>query len=138
MLTDFRSVFPEPFTTDDTARGWTNVDAEAGVECEGSIVDEGTRKPSLGVFVRDLGVIGGWRPDAFLVFATGRAGRAIVGGPFEDLGGLGSVVVILETWKGYQAVAFWPEGRRIVVVAQMWNGATECWNFRCLSTDLCR
>lgn len=32
----------------------------------------------------------------FLVFATGRAGRAILGGPLEGRDGLGSAVAIVE------------------------------------------
>lgn len=83
MLTDFRRVFPEaPLTSVDTERGCTNADA-------GAILD---------VPVTDLaGVVGCCRPDDFRVFATGSAGRAIVGGPLEGLGGFGSAVVMFVT-----------------------------------------
>lgn len=97
MLTDFRSVFPGiPLTAAETERGCNN--AEPGVPAVGggSSVEEGVRSPVLGVEVRDrAGVDGGCRPDALRVLATGSAGRAIVGGPFEGLEGFWSAVVIL-------------------------------------------
>lgn len=73
----------------------------------GNSVDDGVRSPVLEVVVNDLaGVDGGCRPDAFRVLATGNAGRAIVGGPLEGLGGFCIAVVISSTWKCYQVVAF--------------------------------
>lgn len=74
----------------------------------GNSVLDGARSPVFGVLVSDLaGVDGGCKPEPFRVFVTGSAGRAMVGGPLEGREGLGSAVVILKTWKGYQAVAFW-------------------------------
>lgn len=97
MLTDFRSVFPgPPLTTADIERGCSNADPGAAVGGGGNSVDEGVRSPVLGVVVNDLaGVDGGCRPDAFRVLATGSAGRAMVGGPLDGLGGVCSAVVIL-------------------------------------------
>lgn len=89
MLIDFRSVFPDaPLTAADTERGCNNADPGAAAVGGGSSVDEGVRSPVLGMFVNDLaGVDGGCRPDVLLVLATGSAGRAMVGGPLEGLGG---------------------------------------------------
>lgn len=102
MLTDLRSVLPAPFTAADAERGCGNAEDGAGVVGGGNSVLEGARSPVLGVFVNDrAGVDGGCKPDGFRVLATGSAGRAIVGGPFEGRLGLGSAVVILEPLKGY-------------------------------------
>lgn len=97
MLTAFRSVFPEaPLATDDTERGCADADAAEELVGGGNSVEDGVRRPILGVLVSDLaGVDGVCRPDDFRVFATGRAGRAMVGGPLEYLGGFGSAVAIL-------------------------------------------
>lgn len=65
----------------------------------GNRLEEGARSPDvLGVVVSDLvDVDGVCSPEGFRVFATGKAGRAIVGGPLEDLGGWGIAVVMLGT-----------------------------------------
>lgn len=102
MLTDLRSVLPALFAVADAERGCGNDEVGAGVVGGGNSVLEGARSPVLGAFVKDLaGVDGGCRPDDFRVFATGSAGRAIVGGPFEGRLGLGSAVVILKPSKAY-------------------------------------
>lgn len=108
MLTDFRSVLPALFAVVDTERGCGNDVVGAGVVGGGNRVLEGARSPVLGaLFVKVLaGVDGGCRPDDFRVLATGSAGRAMVGGPFEGRLGLGSVVVILKPSKAYLSVAF--------------------------------
>lgn len=120
MLTDFRSVFGVPFTAAESERGWGNADEGAGVVGGGNRVLEGARSPVLlGVLVSDLvgvDIDGGWSPEALRVLAIGSAGRAMVGGPLEGREGLGNVVVILRTWKGYQAVAFWPRNDRPAVL----------------------
>lgn len=106
MLTDFRSVFV-PATAADTARGCGSAAEGAGVFGGGNKVEEGARRPLLGVPVNDLaGDAGGGIPDVLRVLATGSAGRAMVGGPLEGLEGVGSAVVILRTWKGYLMAAF--------------------------------
>jgi hypothetical protein len=65
----------------------------AGVVGGRKVVD-GARRPLLGVFLADLeGVV--MPPVLFLVFATGRAGSATVGGPFDGRDGRGSVVAIV-------------------------------------------
>lgn len=101
MLTDFRSVLPALLTAVEAERGVGNDEVGAGVVGGGNSVLEGARRPVFGVlFVKDLaGVDGGCKPDDFRVLATGSAGRAIVGGPFEGRLGLGSAVVILKPWK---------------------------------------
>lgn len=100
MLTDFRSVFGAAFATADTARGWGSAVEGAGVVGGGNNVLDGARRPVLGVVASNragvfAGVDGVCSPEDFLVLATGRAGRAIVGGPLEGREGFGSVVVIL-------------------------------------------
>lgn len=71
----------------------------AGVVGGGNNVEEGARRPLLGVAVNDrAGDAGGGSPDVLRVLATGRAGRAMVGGPLEGLqAGFGVAVVILRT-----------------------------------------
>jgi len=89
MLTVFRMVLPAELTPD-TDR------APAGVGIAGGRrLAEGARRPLLGVVGVDL-----LKEDArplvlFLVFATGKAGRAIDGGLMEGLAGLGSAVDML-------------------------------------------
>lgn len=117
MLTDFRRVFGVPFTAAESERGWDSADDETGVVGGGNRVLEGARSPVLGVLVSDLvDVDGGWSPEALRVLATGSAGRAMDGGPLEGREGLGSAVVIFRTWKGYQAVAFWPRNDKSAVL----------------------
>jgi len=92
MLTAFRIVFPAPLTAE-TARGWGRAVVGAGV-VGGRKVVEGARSPLFGVpFVGLVGVV--MPPVLFRVFATGRAGKATVGGPLDGRGGLGSVVAIV-------------------------------------------
>lgn len=80
----------------ETERGCSNADPGDPAVGGGNNVEEGVRSPVLGVDVNDLaGVDGGCKPDALRVLATGRAGSAIVGGPFEGLEGFWSAVVIL-------------------------------------------
>jgi hypothetical protein len=92
MLTAFRIVFPAPLTAD-TARGWGSAVVGAGV-AGGRKVVEGARRPLLGVPFADLVGVA-IPPVLFLVFTTGRAGRATVGGPFDGRDGRGSVVAIM-------------------------------------------
>lgn len=59
------------------------------VGMDGTPVTDRTDEPPPGV------VGGGMLPVLFLDFATGSAGNAMFGGPFEGRDGLGSVVAIL-------------------------------------------
>ena len=95
MLTVFRIVLPTPLTAAGMDRGCANGDVGAGVVGGGPSAPEGARSPLLGELKDLAGVVGGCKPGAFRVFATGRAGRAILGGPLEGREGFGSVVVIL-------------------------------------------
>lgn len=92
MLTLFRIVFPAPFT------------AGASLDC-GSAGDglggarlrvEGVRSPDLGVPGADLLEVDdeGIFPVLLRVLLTGRAGKAIFGGPTEGRDGRGNVVVM--------------------------------------------
>lgn len=97
MLTVLRNVFIEELLMAETARGCGSADVGAGVVGgRNAEEEEGARRPLFGLGVDgldfDAGV--GRFPVLFLVFGTGRAGRAMVGGPFEGLAGLGSVVAI--------------------------------------------
>lgn len=62
----------------------------AGIEEVDSVGIEGTAMPDF------AGVVGVGRfPRLFLVLATGKAGRAMLGGPFEGLEGRGRAVAIV-------------------------------------------
>jgi hypothetical protein len=93
MLTVLRMVLPAPFTAADTARGCGSADVGAGV-VGGRNVVEGARIALFGVFGPDLPGVG-IPPVLFLVFVTGSAGSAMVGGPTEGREGRGKVVAIL-------------------------------------------
>lgn len=92
MLTVFLTALPVDAAVE-TALGWGSADVGAGVAGGRNVVD-GARRPLLGV-VGDLFGPVGMPPVLFLVFATGRAGRATVGGPTEGRDGRGSAVDIV-------------------------------------------
>lgn len=85
MLTLFRSVFPVPLT--------------ASFGCGSADVEFDAAGVRLMVVARipDLGVPGveGMPPVLFRVLFTGKAGRAMLGGPSDGLAGRGNVVVIV-------------------------------------------
>jgi len=90
MLTTFRIDLPGAFTPEGM-RGREEVGAGVdGVE----YAADGARRPLLGVLVADREGVAS-APVLFLVFGTGRAGRAMLGGPLEDRDGLGRVVAIV-------------------------------------------
>ena len=97
MLTVFRIVLP-PVTMLETARGWGSAAVGAGVVGGRNVLD-GARMPLLGVLGVDLlaGVVR--LPVLLRVLPTGRAGRAVVGGPFDGRAVLGSAVAMLEVCK---------------------------------------
>lgn len=121
MLTVFRNVLPGPLRAADMER-CDNADIGAGVVGGGPIALAGARSPLLGVLIDLAGVDGCCRPDDIRVLATGNTGRPIPGGPSEDREGFGSVVVMLRSWKRYQAVALWimNHSTRVLVNSESW------------------
>lgn len=97
MLTTFLIDFPVGFAPGVKLETWRGVGRpDIGVGDKGGLlyVLDGTRRPVLGVLLADLE--GGARaPVLFLVFGTGRAGRAMLGGPFDGRDGRGSVAAIV-------------------------------------------
>lgn len=95
MLTVLRTVFPaDDAAALDTARGCGSAEVGAGVEGGRNVVD-GARSPlPLGVLAPEPGadlLFGvGIPPVLFLVFATGSAGSATVGGPLDGREGRGN------------------------------------------------
>lgn len=118
MLTVFRNALPDPLRAADIERGWDNADAGPGVVGDGPSALEGARSPLLDVPVRDLeGVDGACSPEDCRVFATGSAGRAILGGPPGVREDFGSAVVILRSWESYQAAALWRMNHTTIVLS---------------------
>ena len=95
MLTLLRRVFPAPLTPGPSFGCGSAADG-AGLGGARLIV-EGVRSPDLGVPGTDLldAVGEGIFPVLFRVLLTGKAGRAMLGGPSEGRDGRGSVVVIV-------------------------------------------
>lgn len=91
MLTTLRIVLP-PGGPRDLGVGKAEVGAGPG----GGIAEDGARKPLFGVD-GGLPVAVERAPVLFLVFTTGRAGRAVLGGPLEGREGLGIVLVAIMT-----------------------------------------
>jgi len=93
MLTVFLKVLPAALTPDTDRWG---SDPLAFGEAGGRRLDDGARRPDLGVAGVDL-LEGAVRlPVLFLVLATGSAGSAIVGGAFDGRDGLGRAVDMLK------------------------------------------
>lgn len=92
MLTVFRNVLPALLipAIPDTARGWGSAVVGGGV-AGGRCVVDGARRPDLGVACANLDAGVGKPPVLLRVLPTGRAGRAMVGGPFDGRDGLGRV-----------------------------------------------
>lgn len=110
MLTVFRSVLLG-VTAVDVDRGCGRADVGAGVG-GGAKVVEGALKPLLGVLEADLlGEVLRF-PVLLRVFATGRAGSAIEGGPLEGRDGRGRVVAILSL----SGVSDMSRGRKVSLV----------------------
>lgn len=87
----FRNVLPAPFTPE-ADRGCVGEEGAGSGDGGGWRLEDGARRPLFGVVRLDF-VAGVARfPVLFLVFPTGSAGRAMVGGPFVGLDGLGSAV----------------------------------------------
>jgi len=91
MLTVFRNVLPAPFmpAMPDTERGWGSAVVGGGVAGGRRLVD-GARSPVLGAIGANLVAGVGTPPVLLRVLPTGKAGSAIVGGPFDGRDGLGS------------------------------------------------
>ena len=96
MLTLLRRVFPAPLTPE-TAFGCGSAAVGAGPGGARLIV-EGVRRPDLGVPGADLvdDECVGRFPLLLRVLFTGRAGRAMLGGPTEGRDGRGNVVAIVD------------------------------------------
>jgi hypothetical protein len=110
MLTVFRIVLPAVLNPEDN-RGLGSPPVGAG-EVGGSRLDEGARRPLLGVFGVDLLEGAPKLPVLFLVLGTGRAGSAIVGGALEGRGGLGSAVDISINLLGWYRAPVWHKVER--------------------------
>jgi hypothetical protein len=93
MLTVFLIVLGVVGFAFETPLGWGKADIGEGLGGGGRCVVEGARRPLWGVFGADLG--DGMLPVLLRVLLTGKAGRAIFGGPFEGPDGRGSVVVMV-------------------------------------------
>lgn len=95
MLTVLRNVRTEELLMAEAVRGCGRAEVGAGVV--------GGRKPAEGALrpLFEFGVDGaleavvGMPPVLFLVFGTGRAGSAMVGGPFDGRAGRGRVAISL-------------------------------------------
>lgn len=94
MLTVFRIVFVGA-AMEDTARGCGSAVVGAGV-VGGRKVDEGARRPLLGVLLPDCEGVAAMPPVLFRVLVIGNAGRAAVGGPFMGRDALGSAAAIFD------------------------------------------
>lgn len=92
MLTLFRIVFPAPFTPAASLDCGSAGDGLGGARLR----VEGVRSPDLGVPGADLLEVDdeGIFPVLLRVLLTGRAGKAMFGGPTEGRDGRGSVVVM--------------------------------------------
>lgn len=101
ILTVFRSVLPAALTAPmafTLARLLERGNVVVGTGVGGVKILEGARRPLLGVDGADFtGACDGIFSVLFRVLCTGKAGNAILGGPFEDRDGRGKAVAISST-----------------------------------------
>ena len=96
MLMVFLMVFPAAFTPG-VVRNFGSVVCE--LDAEGRPDVEGARSPlfgKLGGVLSKLDTVG-IAPVLFRVFVEGKAGRAVVGGPYDGLEGLGIAAAMTKT-----------------------------------------
>ncbi len=109
MLTTFLIVLPA-LLSPEADLGCGKEPVGAGV-VGGRKAADGARNPVLGVDGVDLVADVGTPPVLFRVLPTGRAGRAIVGGPFDGRDGLGSVADMMTFCREKEKL--WGLGRSI-------------------------
>lgn len=96
MLTVFLIVLGVVGFRPETALGCGSADMGEGLGGGGRFVVEGALSLLWGVWGADLA--DGMLPVLFLVLLMGRAGKAMLGGPFDGPEGRGSAVVMLARW----------------------------------------